>query len=58
MQRYPRHPIDSDTLLRRPASPLPDLAENGANRCGGSFHGDADDAKRLLKEIKRLQVIP
>ena len=53
---YPKHPIDSDSLLPLPPLPPPRLlADTGRHACGESFEGDEADVRALHRALKRLQ---
>lgn len=53
---YPKHPIDSDSLLPLPpATPPALLADQKRHACGAAFEEDKRDVRLLVRALKQLQ---
>jgi len=51
---YPKHPIDSDSLLPLPpAAPPAIIADQQRHACGAAFEDDARDVRLLLRALKK-----
>eukprot|EP00960_Hanusia_phi_P057298 763522-Hanusia_phi.AAC.2 len=53
-KKYPKHPIDSESLLPLPPAPPPSVDE-AKHACGQSFEDQDDDVALLYRKLRRLQ---